>query len=112
MTDFIDIQSTPEGVEGKIKQRLKYKTGKFLWKIKFSAPLDPATVNTDNLSVTDMDNNKLKTAIHYNSDTQEIEIEPLEPYVRDASYKLNVSKAVKSIGGQSLKKDVELQFKV
>jgi hypothetical protein len=110
--DFIDIESTPEEVEGKVKQSLRFKTGKFVWRIRFSAPLDPASVNNENLFVTDMSDNKLKTAIHYNSETQEIEIEPLEAYARDSSYNLNVSKDVRSVGGQTLKSAVKLQFKV
>lgn len=110
--DFIDIES-PEGVDSKnVRQNLKFKTGKFVWRIKFSAPLDPATVNNTNLFVTDIHGTKLKTAIHYNNDTHEIEIEPLEAYVKDASYNLNVSKSVKSVGGQSLKSDVKVPFKV
>ncbi len=110
--DFINIE-TPEGVDAKtVKQNLKFKTGKFVWRIKFSAPLDPATVNNTNLYVTDEGDQRLKTAIHYNSDTHEIEVEPLEPYAKDASYNLNVSKDVKSVGGQSLKAAVKVPFKV
>ena len=110
--DFINIESTPDAVEGKVKQKLKFKPGKFVWRIKFSAPLDPASVNNNNLNVTDMSGNKLQTSIHYNSDTQEIEIEPLQAYAKDSSYHLNVSKNVRSVGGQTLKSDVSLTFKV
>ncbi len=110
--NFIEIESTPESVEGKVKQNLKFKTGRFVWRIKFSAPLDPSTVNNSNLFVTDMSDNKLKTAIRYNADTQEIEIEPMDAYAKDASYNLYVSKNVKSMGGQNLKESMKLQFKV
>ena len=110
--DFIDIESAPQEMEGKVKQTLRFKTGKFVWRIKFSAPLDPSSVNNTNLYVTDMNNNRLKTAIHYNSETLEIEIEPLEAYAKDSSYNLNVSKDVRSVGGQTLKSAVKLQFKV
>ncbi len=110
--DFINIESTTHDVEGKVKQKLKFKTGKFVWKIKFTAPLDPASVNKNNLSVTDMSGNPLQTSIRYNSNTQEIEIEPLQAYAKDSSYILNVSKGVKSVGGQNLKNDVSLTFKV
>lgn len=110
--NFIDIESVPAEVKGKVKQSLKFKTGKFVWRVKFSAPLDPSSVNNMNLYVTDISDIPLKTAIHYNGQTNEIEIEPLEPYTRDASYILNISKNVRSVGGQTLKSDVKLQFKV
>ena len=110
--NFIDIESVPAEVQGKVKQSLKFKTGKFVWRVKFSAPLDPSTVNSMNLYVTDITDVPLKTAINYNAQTNEIEIEPLEPYAKDSSYILNISKTVRSVGGQTLKSDVKLQFKV
>ncbi|MBO5353247.1 MAG: Ig-like domain-containing protein [Lachnospiraceae bacterium] len=110
--NFISFESIPDDMEGKVKQNLKFKTGKFVWKVKFTAPLDPATINNMNLYVTDTSNNPLKTAIHYNSDTNEIEIDPLESYAKDSSYILHISKRVRSVGGQNLKSDISLQFKV
>lgn len=110
--NFIDFESVPDEIAGKVKQNLKFKTGKFIWRVKFTAPLDPASVNNMNLYVTDLSNNPLKTAIHYNQDTNEIEIEPLESYAKDSSYILNISKRVRSVGGQNLKSDISLQFKV
>ena len=110
--NFIDFESIPNDMEGKVKQNLKFKTGKFVWRVKFTAPLDPASINNMNLYVTDTSNVPLKTSIHYNPDTHEIEIEPLEPYSKNASYILNISKRVRSVGGQTLKSDISLQFRV
>jgi len=110
--NFIDIESVPDEMQGKVRQNLKFKTGKFVWRVKFTAPLDPATVNNMNLYVTNTSDIPLKTAIHYNSQTNEIEIEPLEAYAKDSSYILNISKRVRSVGGQTLKSDIRLQFKV
>lgn len=110
--NFINIESIPDEMEGKVRQNLKFKTGKFIWRVKFTAPLDPASVNNKNLYVTNLDDIPLKTAIRYNSDTNEIEIEPLEAYVKDSSYVLNISRRVRSVGGQTLKSDIRLQFKV
>ena len=110
--NFISFESVPEEVKGKVKQNLKFKTGKIVWRVKFTAPLDPATVNNMNLYVTNTSDVPLKTAIHYNSETREIEIEPLEAYVKYSSYILHISKNVRSVGGQSLKSDIALQFKV
>ena len=110
--NFINFESIPSEMEGKVKQNLKFKTGKFIWRVKFTAPLDPASVNNMNLYVTDTSNHPLKTAVHYNSQTNEIEIEPLESYAKDSSYILNISKRVRSVGGQTLKSDIALQFRV
>ncbi len=110
--NFIEIESVPNEIEGKVKQNLKFKTGKFIWRVKFTAPLDPSTVNNKNLYVTTAGETPLKTKIHYNQDTNEIEIEPLEAYAKDSSYILNISKRVRSVGGQYLKSDIQLQFKV
>ena len=110
--NFISIESMPDEMEGKVRQNLKFKTGKFIWRVKFTAPLDPTSVNNMNLYVTDASDIPLKTAIRYNSQTNEIEIEPLESYTKDASYILNISKRVRSVGGQNLKSDIQLRFKL
>jgi len=110
--NFINFESVPDEIAGKVKQNLKFKTGKFIWRVRFTAPLDPASVNNMNLYVTDLSNVPLKTSIHYNPETNEIEIEPLEPYSKDTSYILHISKRVRSVGGQNLKSDISLQFKV
>ena len=110
--NFISFESIPNDIEGKVKQNLKFKTGKFIWRVKFSAPLDPATINNMNLFVTNTSDTPLKTSVHYNVDTNEIEIEPLEAYAKNSSYILHISKRVRSKGGQSLKSDLALQFKV
>ena len=48
---FLNFGSIQEDIQGKVKQDLKFKTGKFVWRVRFSAPLDPATVNNKNLYV-------------------------------------------------------------
>lgn len=112
MGKYLDIENVSQGMEDKVKQNLKFKTGKFLWKVKFNTPLDPRTVNNINLYVTDMNQNPLSTAIHYDTINNIIEIEPLEAYAQHESYTLNVTTAVKSKGGNNLKTPVRLQFKI
>ena len=109
---FLNFGSIQEDIQGKVKQDLKFKTGKFVWRVRFSAPLDPATVNNKNLDVTNTADVPLKTSIRYNSESREIEIEPLEAYAKDSTYFLHVSKRVRSVGGQNLKSDISLEFKV
>ena len=110
-TEYIAIESVSEGMENRVRQSLKFRTGNFIWKIRFNIPLDPASVNNRNLYVTSESLVPLKTAIRYNSLDNEIEIEPLEPYAQNESYILNITTDVTSQGGNKLKKPVQIQFK-
>ncbi len=109
---YIEIESVSDEVREKVRQNLKFRTGKFLWKVKFNVPLDPKTVNNINLYVTTMNQTPLKTAIRYNSIENEIEVEPMEAYTPDESYVLNITQNVRSLGGKALKTPVQLQFKM
>ena len=107
MANYLAFESMTEGLENKVKQDLKFKTGNFLWKIKFNVPF-----NNVNLYVTTMNMSPLKTAIRYNSIENEIEIEPIEPYAQDESYILNITTKVTSLSGKPLKSPVQVQFKI
>ena len=109
---YITIESVTGGVKSRVKQDLKYKTGDFVWRIKFTAPLKPSTVNNKNLNVTTLNNTPLLTNIRYDSVNNYIEIEPLEPYNKNESYLLHVSNNVESKRGQKLQNDIVIQFKV
>jgi len=110
--NFVNIESVSDNMQDKVKQTLKFRTGNFVWRVKFSAPLNPSTVNNRNLYVTSINLVPLKTYIRYDTLNKYIEIEPLEPYAQNESYILTITQNVKSEGGQRLKKDVQLQFKV
>jgi hypothetical protein len=111
-TKYIKIESASGEVEDKVKQTLRYPTNKFIWRVKFSASLNPSTVNSRNLYVTSMKKMPLKTHIRYDSINKYIEIEPLEPYSENESYLLTITTNVKSASGQHLRKEVEIQFKM
>lgn len=96
---YIKIESVSDGVENRVKQNLKFKTDKFVWRIKFTAPLNPLTVNNKNLNVTTLNNTPLLANIRYDSVKNYIEIEPLEPYNKNESYLLHISHMVESKGG-------------
>lgn len=81
-------------------------------KIKFSAPLNPATVNNRNLYVTTINQVPLRTNIRYDTVSNCIEVEPLDSYKQDESYLLHVTTNVKSIHGKSLPNEMTIQFKV
>lgn len=109
---YITIENVTGGDKNKVKQTLKFKTGKFVWRVKFTAPLNPSTVNNRNLYVTSSKQVPLLTNIRYDSVNNYIEIEPLEPYEKDESYLLHVTTNVKSKRGQKLANEITIQFKV
>lgn len=111
-SNFITIESVSGEEKTRVKQSLKFKTGKFVWRIKFTAPLNPATVNNKNLYVTSLKQTPLQTNIRYDSVNNYIEIEPLEAYSKNESYLLHISTNVASKKGQKLSKEITIQFKV
>lgn len=111
-SNYIEIESATDGYEKLVKQDMKFKTGNFVWRVKFTAPLNPSTVNNMNLYVTTSTEQPLKTAIRYDALNNFIEIAPLEPYAKNESYILNITKNVESKGGQKLKNNVRLKFKI
>jgi hypothetical protein len=111
-SNYITIESVTGSTKNRVKQNLKFKTGNFVWRIKFTAPLNPATVNNRNLYVTSLNQAPLQTNIRYDTVTNCIEIEPLEPYAKNESYLLHVSTNVMSKKGQKLPNDITIQFKV
>jgi hypothetical protein len=111
-SNYITIESVTGSGENRIKQDMKFKTGSFVWKIKFTAPLNPATVNNRNLYVTSLNQTPLQTNIRYDTIENCIEIEPLSPYAKNESYLLHITTKVKSKKGQSLPNEITIQFKV
>ena len=112
MSNYLAFESMSEELENRVMQDLKFRTGNFIWKIKFNVPLDPKTVNNVNLYVTSLNLAPLRTSIRYNSLENEIEIEPLEPYAQKESYVLNITTNVTSLSGKPLPKPLQVQFKI
>ncbi len=110
--NFITIESVVGSVKNRVKQSLKFKTGNFVWRVKFTAPLNPSTVNNRNLYVTSMNLTPLLTNIRYDTVDNCIEVEPLAPYTKNESYLLHITTNVKSKRGQKLPNDITIQFKV
>ena len=111
-SNFITIESVVGSVKNRVKQSLKFKTGNFVWRVKFTAPLNPSTVNNRNLYVTSMNLTPLLTNIRYDTVDNCIEVEPLAPYTKNESYLLHITTNVKSKRGQKLPNDITIQFKV
>ena len=112
MSKYVEIESASEGYEDKVRQNLKFRTGKFVWRVQFNTPLDSKTVNNMNLYVTTASQDPLKTSIRYDAFHNYIEIEPLEASAQNESYILNITTNVKSAGGKNLKAPVRVQFKI
>lgn len=110
--NYITIESVEGSGKNRVKQDLKFKTGSFVWQIKFTAPLNPSTVNNRNLYVTSLNQTPLQTNIRYDTINNYIEIEPLSPYTKNESYLLHITTNVKSKKGQSLPNEITIQFKV
>lgn len=110
--NFLDIEGVPDNLSNKVKQDLKFKTGNFVWRIKFNTPLDPGSLSKDTMYVSKTDGTRLRAAIKYDVSNNQIEVEPLEPYAQDEFYFLNITTKVKSKGGQHLKQPVQIKFKL
>jgi len=108
---YIDIDEISGGIpKDAVKQNLKFKTGKFVWRVKFSADLDPSTINATNLYVTNSNGGPLKTIISYDAASRVIEIEPQEAYSKEEQYSLHITRNVRSKGGQFLPKEITVKF--
>ena len=110
--NHIEISDIPSTLSHKVKQNLRFKTGNFVWRVKFNIPLDPKTVNNETMFVTNSQSQKLRSYITYKQDTGMIEIEGTEPYATSEEYTLHITTKVHSKGGRSLKEPVQLKFKL
>ena len=110
--NFIEIEDVPKGYENRVKQNLSFKTGKFVWRCRFTTALDPSTITSDNLYVESESGARMATKFKYNDETSEIEVEPLEPYAQETDYYLHITTKVKSKGGQNLKEPVQVKFRL
>lgn len=110
--NYIEIEDIPKGYETRVKQKLSFRTGKFVWRCRFTTALDPSTINSENLYVVSETGERLDTKFTYNDADMEIEVEPLEPYAQDTNYFLNITTRVKSRGGQHLKEPIQIKFRL
>ena len=109
---FIEIEDVPKGYENKVRQNLSFKTGKFVWRCRFTTSLDPATINSENLYVESAAGTRISTKFTYDDANMEIEVEPLEAYAQDVDYYLHITTKVRSRGGQNLKEPVVIRFRL
>ena len=99
MSNYVEIEST-SGLDQAVRQSLKFKTGNFVWRVRFNTPLDPRTVNSNTMYVTS-GSGMLKVNISYDSSKNEVQIDSL-----------HITKKVASKGQKKLKEEIEVQFKL
>ncbi|MCL2564604.1 MAG: tetratricopeptide repeat protein [Defluviitaleaceae bacterium] len=117
MPDYSDpkirIATTDPSLKDKISVRLiGDNLEQIHWYIRFSAPLDPATVTAKNMDVTDTEGYIMRTVIRYDADRNMIALSPLDSYMEGLYYILHISKKVKSDRGKPLGKEVYVLFKL
>lgn len=110
--NFLDIEDVPEELEKKVKQDLKFRTGVFVWRVRFNIPLDPGSINENSMFVSNTNGQRIESKIRYDAETYQIEVEPLVPYAQDQYYYLHITPYVRSKNGQKLSKPIQLKFKL
>ena len=110
--NLIEIEDIPPQLANRVKQDLRFKTGKFVWRVRFNIPLDPKTVNNETMYVVNSENKKLRAFIKYDTQKELIEVEPMEAYATNEYYYLTITTDVKSRGGQTLPGPVQVKFKL
>ncbi len=110
--EFIKLVTSSPLLKNKIHIDVKNPTDVVYWYIKFNIPLDGSSVSEDTAGVTDKEGYILNTEIKYSRKSNVISIRPLEPYVQNEYYILNISKEVRSENLQELKNDIHILFKL
>lgn len=82
------------------------------WYIKFNIPLDPNSVNENNMYVTDVGGYVMQTFIEYSPENTLISISPIDSYNQNTYYILTVTTNVRSSKGNKLPREVHIVFKL
>lgn len=110
--NFIKINSSIPNLQDKIHVDIISPNNKIYWYIKFNLSLDPESVNNETTNVTDTEGYILETEISYLKKKKLIAINPLEDYIQNQYYLLNITKDVRSENLNNLKNDIHILFKI
>lgn len=110
--EYIKALSTKPELDEKIQVNITDSTETLYWYIEFNLHLDPSSVSSKTMSVTDKEGYILETDISYIEDKNLIKIEPLEKYTENQYYILNISEDVRSEHKNNLKEKVHILFKI
>lgn len=109
---FIKVSASIPGLKDKVHVDIKNLGDKIYWYIKFNLTLDAESVSNQNMNVTDTQGFLLDTEITYSTKKNLIVINPLEDYLQNHYYLLNISTAVRSENLNNLKNDIHILFKL
>ena len=96
----------------KVKINLPDASEPVFWYIKFNTELDAVSVNHKSMRVTEENGYILETEITYDTKKHLIVIKPIDPYEEGIYYILTISKKVSSKGGNKLRRDIYILFKI
>ena len=97
---------------GKVKTAVTDLNEDLFWYIKFNIVLDPLSISRKTMNVMETDGYILDSHISYDSSKNLIVIKPIDPYKEGIFYILNIKKKVRSIGGNNMKRDIHILFKI
>lgn len=103
--------SNPE-LNNRIYTKIDPNKDTVYWYIKFNMPLDPSSVNSKSMRVTDVGGYVLRTYIEYSTENNLITISPIDSYTQGNYYILTLTTKVRSAKGNNLPKEVHIVFKL
>ncbi len=110
--DNVRMQVSDPKLNNKIRASIKDSDGPIYWYIKFNLKLDPNSINSNTMYVTDLGGYVLNTYIDYDTEKNLISITPLDEYEQEYYYLLHITTGVRSEKGTRLKKQVNILFKL
>lgn len=81
------------------------------WIVKFNSDLNPSTVTSNNLKVTDSNGNVIPVSVKLGNDKSTIMVSPqVSGYTPDTQYTLTIGNGLQSTTGKSLAQSVQMKF--
>ena len=83
------------------------------WTIKFNMPVNPATITSSNIYVTDANNQRVDTVLTPSPDGGTVDVTPIKAYTTGKEYRLFVARGLTSAkGSSSLSPQIVVPFAV
>lgn len=108
----VRVSASTPSLNNKILFKIDPDLDTVYWYIKFNLLLDENTVAPSTMYVTDLDGYLMRTTIKYSQEYNVISISPIDTYAKDRYYILQITKGVKGLSGGSLRKNVNILFKL
>lgn len=81
-----------------------------VWKVNFNRELDKNTINNSNIIVKDSSGNSIQVSLKVEDNGYIVDIIPNSNYKYGQTYYITIKSGIKSINGDTLKKDVNFNF--